>query len=193
MKKLITSAITSIALTFSAMPYAKPTVESLTAKVAELQAIVDAHKAERATTAQQLALFDEMDLEAFNTRDMKRISEIHHDDVKVHLSMMPADVTSKGFDPVHKADLQYLFDQFDYQIPIHTVSFGHGEWTAGISISTGKFIKPITMPNGVVRQPNGREFKVQVATIARWQEGRIIEEYVFWDQDSVYRQIGLYD
>lgn len=193
MKKLLTSALTSMALTFSAVADAEPTIESLSAKVAELQAIVDAHKAERATTAKQLALFDEMDLEAFNSRDMKRISEIHHDDVVVHLSMMPADKTTKGFDPVHKADLQYLFDQFDYQIPTHTVSFGHGEWTAGISISTGKFVRPITLPNGVVHEPNGRGFEVQVATIARWKEGRIVEEYVFWDQDSVYRQIGLYD
>ena len=56
----------------------------LQAKIKELQAQVDAHKAERAATARHLEIFDELDLVAFNKRDMKRIKEIHADDVKVY-------------------------------------------------------------------------------------------------------------
>ncbi len=42
----------------------------LQAKIDELQAQVDAHKAERAATATHLAIFDKLDLVAFNNRDM---------------------------------------------------------------------------------------------------------------------------
>ena len=47
----------------------------LQAKVAELQAKVDAHEAERATTAKNLKTFDDLDLVAFNNRDDRSLGE----------------------------------------------------------------------------------------------------------------------
>lgn len=162
--------------------------DALQAKIAELQAKVDSYEAERALTKQHLETFHELDLVAFKNRDMDRIKEIHADDVKVY---NPDGTTTKGMTPHHADDLQFLFDTFDFLVKEHIVGFGHGEWTAGISISEGKWIKPLTMPDGTVLQPTGKEVRIKIATIARWENGRIAEEYLFWDNADWNRQIGI--
>lgn len=157
-------------------------------KIDELQAIVDAHNAERELTKKQLATFDELDIVAFNNRDMKRISEIHADDVKV---TNPDGTLTTPYAPKHAEELQFLFDTFNFQIPEHVIGFGHGEWTAGVSISKGKWVKPITLPNGKTLQPTGKTFEIRIATLARWDNGRIAEEHLFWDNAHLNNQIGL--
>ncbi|MEM1180780.1 MAG: ester cyclase [Acidobacteriota bacterium] len=149
---------------------------------------VTAFEAERAATAFHLARFDELDLVAFNDRDMKRLAELHADDVTVY---NPEGTITRGMTPHHEEELQFLFDTFDLKIPVHLVQFGYGEWTAGISICEGSWIKPITLPDGTVQEPTGKEIKIKVATIARWEDGRIAEEYLFWDNADWNRQIGL--
>ncbi len=162
--------------------------DALQAKIAELQAKVDSYEAERALTKQHLDTFHELDLVAFKNRDMDRIKEIHADDVTVY----NADGTiTEGMTPHHADDLQFLFDTFDFLVKEHIVGFGHGEWTAGISVSEGKWIKPLTMPDGTVVQPTGKKVRIKIATIARWENGRIAEEYLFWDNADWNRQIGI--
>ncbi len=163
-------------------------IVELQARVNELQAQVDAHKAEREATARHLQTFDELDLVAFNNRDMTRIKEIHADDVTVY---NPDGSITQGMTPHHTDELQFLFDTFDFMIPVHIVGFGYGEWTAGISISEGQWVKPITMPDGTVLEPTNKKLKIKIATIARWENGRIAEEHLFWDNASWNKQIGL--
>jgi hypothetical protein len=161
--------------------------EALLAKIAELQAQVDAHKAERAITAKNLKTFDDLDLIAFNNRDIDLIKQIHAEDVKVY---NPDGTVTEPAAP-HVAELQFLFDTFDFKVAEHILQFGYGEWTAGISISKGKWVKPITLPDGTVLQPTGKPVSLKIATIARWENGRIAEEYLFWDNADWNRQIGL--
>jgi outer membrane murein-binding lipoprotein Lpp len=162
-------------------------LQMLQTKINELQAQVDAHNAERVATAKHLEIFDELDLVAFNNRDMQRIKQIHADNVKVY----NPDGTITEPMPPHADELQFLFDTFDFKVTKHIVGFGFGEWTAGISISEGKWVKPITMPDGTVLEPSGKSVSLKIATIARWENDRIAEEYLFWDNADWNRQIGL--
>ena len=166
---------------------AEESVAELKQQITNLQAQLDAHNTERKQTARHLEIFDELDLVAFNNRDMKRIGEIHADEVIVH---NPDGTKTSPFSP-HAEELDFLFDTFDFVVTDHIVGFGHGEWTAGISISEGKWVKPITLPNGSVLQPTGKKVRLKIATIARWENGRIAEEYLFWDNADWNRQIGL--
>jgi ketosteroid isomerase-like protein len=161
---------------------------SLRKKVSELQAIEDSYNAERATTKKNMDTFDELDLVAFNKRDIKRIQEIHADDVTVY---NPGGSITKGMDPHHTEELKFLFDTFDFVVKEHIVGFGFDDWTAGISICTGKWVKPIKLPNGKTLKPTGKSLEIKIATIARWKDGRIAEEYLFWDNDSWNKQIGM--
>jgi len=162
-------------------------LQELQAQIDELQAQVDAHEAERAATARHLEIFDELDLEAFNNRDMDRIKQIHAEQVRVY---NPDGTITEPMAP-HAEELQFLFDTFEFKVASHIVGFGFGEWTAGISISEGRWVKPLTLPDGTVLQPTGKSVSLKIATIARWEDGRIAEEYLFWDNADWNRQIGL--
>ena len=47
------------------------------------------------------------------------------------------------------------------------------------------------LPNGKVIQPTGKKFKIRIVTLVRWENGRIAEEYLFWDNLDWNRQIGI--
>jgi hypothetical protein len=36
-----------------------------------------------------------------------------------------------------------------------------------------------------------KSFDVLYSTAAKWRDGRIIEEYLFWDNGTFLRQVGL--
>ncbi len=167
--------------------WAADDIGMLKARIAELEAQVAVHKAERAKTARHLETFDELDLVAFNDRDMERIGEIHAENVIVH---NPDGTQTSPFTP-HAEELDFLFNTFDFVVTDHIVGFGYGEWTAGISISEGRWVKPLTLPDGTVKKPTGKKVRLKIATIARWEGGRIAEEYLFWDNADWNRQIGL--
>ena len=69
--------------------------------------------------------------------------------------------------PPHAEELKFLFDTFEFVVTDHIVGFGYGEWTAGISISEGKWVKPLILPDGTVKQPTGKKVRLKIATIAR--------------------------
>lgn len=163
-------------------------VEELQKEIVKLQSIIDAHNAEREQTKKHLAIFDELDLIAFNNRDMKRLAEIHADDVKV---INPNGNLSTPYAPKHVEELKFLFEKFDAKIPEHIIGFGYGEWTAGVSITKGKWVKPIVLSNGKILQPTGKTFEMPVATLAKWKNGRIVEEHLFWDNAHLNAQVGL--
>lgn len=160
----------------------------LRAKVAELEEELKGFRDERKVVASNLALFDKLDLEAFNNRDWDLIKQIHTEDVTVY---NPDGSVSRGMTPEHERDLQFLFDTFpDFKINSHPIGFGSGEWTAGMSVCTGTFSAPMKLPDGTVIEPTGKKFEIRVATLARWRNGRIVEEYLFWDNLAWLRQIG---
>lgn len=157
-------------------------------KIDELQAKVDKFEAEKALEAKNVALYDKMDLVAFSQHDMKTIAEIHGDDVKV---VNPDGSVTQGMDK-HKGEMQWLFDTFsDIDITAHPIKFGSGDWTAGMSVTSGTFDKPMKLQDGTVIQPTGKKFKIHICTLVRWENGRIAEEYLFWDNADWNKQIGL--
>ena len=164
-------------------------VEQLKSKVAQLEDKLDGFRNEKKTVRKNLALYDELDLEAFNKRDMKRIAEIHAPDVKVYNT---DNSLTEGMFPTHEAELNFLFKTFsDFDIYEHPIGFGEGDWTAGIAKCRGTFDTPMALPNGAIIQPTGKKFEVRVATIAQWKDGRIVEEWLFWDYQDWFRQIGI--
>ncbi len=164
-------------------------VKRLKSKVAELENELDRFRKEKETVRKNLSLYDELDLEAFNKRDMERIAEIHAPNVKVYNT---DNSLTEGMFPTHEAELNFLFKTFsDFDIYEHPIGFGEEDWTAGIAKCRGTFDTPMTLPNGTVIQPTGKKFEVRVATIAKWEDGRIVEEWLFWDYQDWFRQIGI--
>ena len=138
---------------------------------------------------QHLATFDDLDFNVFSNQKWDELKHSHSKDVKVH---WPDGHIAVGIER-HIADLKYLFTYApDTRIKEHPVKVGQGEWTAVYGIMEGTFTKPMTTADGKVIQPNGKSFKLPMATISHWtKEGPMDEEYLFWDNATYMAQLGL--
>jgi len=47
------------------------------------------------------------------------------------------------------------------------------------------------MPGGESIPPTRKSFKIPVATIGHWRDGKMDKEYMFWDNQSFMKQIGV--
>ena len=48
--------------------------------------------------------------------------------------------------------------------------------------------------NGNFIEPTGKSYQLTMATIGHWTEDGVMdEEYLFWDNQTFYKQIGLAD
>lgn len=64
--------------------------------------------------------------------------------------------------------------------PEYKAQFGAGEWMAGISVMTGTHTGMLNIC-GYEIQPTGKKVDITLATIARFENEKIAEEYLFYD------------
>ena len=139
--------------------------------------------------AKNIATFDDLDFNVFTNQKWDQLSRSHSKDVVVH---WPDGHETKGIEK-HIEDLKAMFVYApDTRIQQHPVKFGAGEWTSAIGIMEGTFTKPMPVPNGEPIQPTGKAFTITMATVGRWNtQGTIDEEYLFWDNATYAKQIGI--
>ena len=140
--------------------------------------------------AKNLATFDTLDYTVFSNAQWVRLHESHSKDVKVN---WPDGHFTVGIEK-HIQDLAAMFVYApDTRIKQHPVRFGNstGEWTAVTGVFQGTFTKPMLIGNGKFIQPTGKAFNMPMCTIGHWKDGVMIEEYLFWDNQTYMNQIGL--
>ncbi len=104
---------------------------------------------------QNLALMDRIDFEAWNNRDWELFGQLHGDDVHVE-GFGP---TTDGIDDHLAASQAFVETNPSSRILDHPIRIGAGDWTAVTGeLSTGG----------------------KMVTIARWENGRIAEEHLFF-------------
>lgn len=135
-----------------------------------------------------LRTFDELDFEVFSAQDWTRLHESHDHNVTV---TWPDGHDTHGIER-HISDLKQLFVHApDTRILLHPIRIGAKDWTAVMGVMEGTFSKPMTLADGTIIQPTGKAFRINMATIAKWHEGRMIQEWLFWDNETYARQLGL--
>jgi len=141
------------------------------------------------TIAKHLATFDTLDYTVFSNQEWTRLHESHSKDIKV---IWPDGHVAIGIDK-HIEDLKALFVYApDTRIKEHPIRFGSGNMTAVTGVFEGTFTKPMPIGEGKFIQPTGKAFKMPMATIGIWGEnGTMIEEHLFWDNQTYMNQIGL--
>lgn len=138
--------------------------------------------------AKYLVKFDTLDFTVFSNQQWVRLHESHSKDVIVH---WPDGHYTTGIER-HIEDLKALFVYApDTKIKEHPIRFGSGKYTAVTGIMTGTFTKPMPIGNGKFIQPTGKSFSVPMCTIGIWKDGVMTEEYLFWDNYTYMKQIGL--
>jgi hypothetical protein len=161
--------------------YSKQQVDSLKNIVLQLTASND-------TIASHLRTFDTLDYEVFSGQQWHRFQESHAKNIKVY---WPDGHVTEGLD-VHLVDMKNLFVHApDTRIKEHPIKFGSGNYTAVTGVFEGTFTKPMPIGNAKFIQPTGKAFKMPMATVGIWENGVMIEEHLFWDNQTYATQIGL--
>lgn len=135
-----------------------------------------------------LETFDDLDYNVFSGQRWDQLGKSHHKDIVVH---WPDGRTTKGIND-HIKDLKEMFVYApDTQIKQHPIKIASGEWTTVMGIMEGTFTKPMPLGNGKTVPPTGKSFKLSMATIGRWENGVMVEEWLFWDNQAFLKQVGL--
>jgi len=140
-------------------------------------------------TTERLRRFDSLDFEFYSHQVWDSFAISHDANIKVYY---PDGSVTTGLYPQHIDMLTPMFAFApDTKITSHPVKFGSGDWTAVIGDMEGTFSKPMNIGNGKTIPPTGKKFKLSMSTIGHWKDGKMIEEYLHWDNQSFMKQIGL--
>lgn len=138
--------------------------------------------------AKNLVTFDTLDFTVFSNQAWTRLHESHADNIKVN---WPDGHFTTGIER-HIADLQAMFIYApNTSIKQHPVRFGSGNMTCVTGVMTGTFSAPMPIGSGKFIQPTGKSFSLPMCTVGIWKDGIMIEESLFWDNQSYMNQIGL--
>jgi predicted ester cyclase len=95
----------------------------------------------------------------------------------------------------HRNGREYFFKAFPdnyVENNPYKVFFAQGEWTCSIAEFTGTHECPMMGLVGKMIPPTNKTFKVDFCTLAHWNnDGKIVEENVFYDQVGMMTKLGL--
>ena len=135
-----------------------------------------------------LDTFDDLDFNVYSGQKWDEFHRSHADNIIVHY---PDGHTTTGL----AAHLDELKPQFEFapdtNIKVHPVKVAQGNFTAVTGVMEGTFSKPMKLADGTVIQPTNKPFKLDMATFGRWENGVMVEEWLFWDNQAFMKQIGL--
>jgi hypothetical protein len=157
-------------------------------EIESLRAQIKLLTAGNAEISKYLQTFDTLDFTVFSNQQWVRLHESHAKDIKVN---WPDGHFTLGIDR-HIADLKAMFVYApDTKIKIHPIRFGAGNMTCVTGIMTGTFTLPMPIGEGKFIQPTGKSFILPMCTVGIWKNGVMIEEYLFWDNQTYMNQLGL--
>jgi len=135
-----------------------------------------------------LKTFDELDFDVFTNQKWGRLGESHAQDIRVH---WPDGHFTDGIEK-HISDLKFLFVFApDTNILVHNHRLAAGDLTAVTGVMKGTFTRPMPLADGGVIQPTGKSFTLDMATVGHWRRGVMSEEWLFWDNQSYNKQLGI--
>lgn len=164
-------------------------IQGLKVKIELLENELLQYKADKMITEMRLVRFDSLDFYIYNNQKWEDMDISHDEDIIVHY---PDGTTTVGLTPLHLESMKPLFVFApDTKIVSHPVKFGSGNWTTVIGIMEGTFTEPMPMPDGSMIPPTGKKFSLSVCTVGHWEGGKLTEEYLFWDDQTFRKQIGI--
>ena len=163
---------------------------TLQSNVDSLQVELDKYKADEALQEMRFARFDSLDYVFYSNQKWDQFNISHAENIKVYY---PDGSITTGLYPQHIDMLKPMFVFApDTKIKQHPITFGRGDWTCAVGVMEGTFSAPMPIGNGKSIPPTGKTFKLSMTTIGHWgPDGKMTEEYLFWDNQAFMKQIGL--
>ncbi len=95
----------------------------------------------------------------------------------------------------HNDHAEKLKEMFTYapdtKLTMHPMRFASPEKTATAGMLRGTFTEPLNIGEGKTVRPTGKTFSIPFYTIGFWENGKMVEKYFFWDEESYRSQLGL--
>ena len=160
------------------------------AKVDSMQNVLKKYSDGNDSVEKHLTTFDTLDFVIFSRQEWIRFHESHSNDIVVN---WPDGHHTNGL-ARHIQDMIAMFVYApDTRIKVHPIRFGNntGEWTCVTGVMEGTFTKPMPIGNGKFIQPTGKAFKIPMCTVGHWKDGLMVEESLFWDNQTYMQQMGL--
>jgi len=142
------------------------------------------------TEKRNMELMQTLD-DAWNAQDLDVFKARHKPDVvvrwpgKVEPTVGIADHTQEAIDFFRTFPDQHLENR------PYRVFFASGDWTCSVARFKGTMTGPMKVAGGKEIPPTGKAFDIEFYTVARWQNGQIVEENLMYDLVTFLNQIGL--
>ena len=130
--------------------------------------------------------------DAWNAQDLETFAQRHKPDVIVR---WPGQPPTHGID-AHREEAIAFFKTFPDQHldnRPYKVLVADGDWTCSVAHFTGTMKGSMQGPDGKEIPPTGKSFEVDFCTVAKWDNGQIVEENLFYDLVTFMGQIRLGD
>ena len=145
-------------------------------------------KATEAEQQKNLANFDDLDFNVYSNQRWDELGKSHAADIVVHY---PDGHTTTGLQ-AHIDELKPMFVFApDTKIKVHPINIAQGNLTSVSGVIEGTFTRPMPIGGGKTIAPTGKPFKLDMVTVGVWKNGLMKEEYLYWDNQSFMKQIGL--
>jgi hypothetical protein len=155
---------------------------------ASAQTELERYQTAERLASERIAKYRAAGFDVFTNRKWELIQESHAKDVVVH---WPDSRQTNGID-AHIEDLKGMFVYApDTRIREHRVEIATREWSSIIGIMEGTFTQPMPTPDGRAIPPTGKPFKAVFSAVNHWKDGLIDEEFLFWDNFTFMRQVGI--
>jgi ketosteroid isomerase-like protein len=139
---------------------------------------------------QNLELMRTLD-DAWNAQDWDTFEKRHTEDTVVWWPGQPEPTRGRV---AHKAEAIEFFKTFpDNHLINHPykVEISSGDWTCTVADFRGTMKGPMKGADGKTIPPTNKSFHIEFCTVARWQNGEIVEEKLFYDLVGMLKQIGV--
>ena len=128
--------------------------------------------------------------DSWNAQDLDIFSKRHKPDTVVR---WPGQTPTHGIE-AHRQEALDFFRAFPDQHldnRPYKVLINDGDWTCSVAHFTGTMTGPMKGPDGKDIPPTGKSFEVDFCTVARWDNGQIVEENLFYDLVGMMKQLGI--
>ena len=128
--------------------------------------------------------------DAWNAQDWDVFQKRHAANTAVYWPGQPEPTRGRHN---HLTEAKEFFKMFDNSLENnpYMVMFGQDDWTCTIAKWKGTMIGPMRGADGKMIPATHKSFSLEFCTVARWRNGEIVEEKLFYDQVGLLKQIGV--
>lgn len=137
-----------------------------------------------------LAIFQRLEAAFPHEGWQDQFRRTHAEDVVVNEPGRSEPTTTLEEHIVEIARMGVAFPDFGVDLP-HRIAFAHGDEICAVSRIHGTMTGALELEDGTRFEPTGKSFELELCTVAVWRDSMIVEENLFYDLQSLLRQIGV--